>query len=111
MTPIHSVRPVRAVLLAATLGLAAALTVSGCSGSSGGDTTCAQYLNQSAAEQKDTITDYLESAGESTKGFNINANQLAVTAYCNTVGEPDTKIKDINDEAAGHVDDFMDMFQ
>ncbi len=89
---------------------AAATLLTGCSGNAGGDTTCQEFLAQDSGEQRDTITEFLESEDESTQGVAVNAAMLAVNGYCQTVGDSDTKIKDINEAGAAQLDDLMGLF-
>jgi len=89
---------------------AAATLLTGCSGNAGGDTTCQEFLTQDSGEQRDTITEFLESEDEPTQGVAVNAAMLAVNGYCQTVGDSDTKIKDINEAGAAQLDDLMGLF-
>lgn len=94
----------------AVTAVAAAALITGCSGTSGGDTTCQEFLSQDSGAQRDTITDFLKSEGESTQGAAVNAALLAVNGYCHSVGDSGTKIKDINEAGAAQLDDLMDLF-
>lgn len=84
----------------ATLALlVASALIAGCSGSSanaGGDTTCEDFLDMSSSEQKDVITTFMEDEGRDLTGMNINLHALSAIAFCNTVGKPDSKIREID---------------
>lgn len=88
--------------------VAVAALVTGCSsGNSGGDTTCKTYLGQSGDEQTETVRAMLKEQDQSTNGLNVNAAKLSATAYCNTIGEPDSKLKDMSSDAGSMLDSFL----
>lgn len=90
--------------------VAAATLVTGCSGNAGGDTTCQEFLSQDSGRQRDTITEFLKSEGESTQGVAVNAVMSGVTVYCQTAGDSETRIKDINQAGTEQIHELLDMF-
>lgn len=94
----------------AVTAVAAATLLTGCSANAGGDTTCSEFLSQDSGEQRDTITEFLESEGESTQGATVNAVLAGVNGYCHTAGDSDTKIKDIDQAGTEQIQELLDMF-
>lgn len=79
--------------------LASSVIVAGCSGSSannGGDTSCADFLEMNGSEQTEVITKFMEDEGRDLSGANVNLHKLSAIAFCNTVGMPDSKIREID---------------
>jgi len=80
------------IAIAATAAVLALATLSGCSGSAGGSTTCGSYLNMSSSGQTKAVTKMLQSHGGSTSNGNITLTKLSVAAYCRTIGSNSSTI-------------------
>lgn len=84
------------VFAALALGV---LLSGGCSASqvinTGGDTKCKDFAEQDEKKQDDEITKMLkDKSGTDPTGLEISATRLSVSAYCKTLGKPDSKISE-----------------
>lgn len=74
-------------------------TLVGCSPAyTGGDTTCANFLKADESAQRSAVGKLLKDERGGEKGreatnLEITGTRIAVQAYCQTVGTPDSKIK------------------
>lgn len=79
--------------------LASAAVLSGCSQieevtNQGGDTTCKDYLAADEASQNESIAKMLTDEGKSEpSNAELAGTRLSITTYCQTVGQPDSTIK------------------
>lgn len=90
-------RRMRAVKGLAIAGAALALSVGGCSNviNTGGDTTCKDFLTQDEAKQNDEVSKMLKDEGKNApSGLELTAARTAALAYCKTLGNESSKIKD-----------------
>ena len=89
-------------VLGAVLG--SGVLVSGCSPAyTGGDTTCANFLKADEAAQRSAVGKLLKDGrGKEATNLEITGTRLAVQGYCQTVGTPDSKIKQAPHLAGGH---------
>lgn len=81
----------------ALIGVSVVLAITGCSNviNEGGDTNCKTYLSQDDRKQTDAITKMLKDEGKSEPAeLEISTARAAVTTYCKTLGNDDSKIKD-----------------
>ncbi|WP_149359872.1 hypothetical protein [Lolliginicoccus suaedae] len=86
---------VRALLIAGAA--APVLAIAGCASNSGGDTTCAEFVEQSAEEQRETISTYIqEQTGNDAEPAAIaeNAAMAAINGLCAVEGNDDTPIRE-----------------
>ncbi|MEB3067924.1 hypothetical protein [[Mycobacterium] vasticus] len=61
----------------------------------GGDTRCKDFVEQDEKKQDDEITKMLkDKSGAEPSSLEISATRLSVSAYCKTVGTPDSKISE-----------------
>ena len=84
----------KVVLLSA---LAAATFLSGCSEitNPGGDTKCSDYQSNDEKTQNEAITKMLKDEGKNEpSNAELTGTRLSITAYCQTVGKPDSTIKE-----------------
>lgn len=74
-----------------------ALSLAGCSGSKGGDTTCADYKEMSSKEQTSVIKAFYAEKGQSdpANGTVLLAQQSA-KLYCATAGHDSSPIRNID---------------
>ena len=77
----------------------AALLLSGCSASqiinTGGDTKCKDFTTQDEKKQNSEISKMLkDKSGTEPSNLEISATRISASAYCQTVGKPDTKISE-----------------
>ena len=84
--------------VAATIATAA-LLLSGCSASqiinTGGDTKCKDFTTQDEKKQNDEVSKMLkDKSGAEPSNLEISATRISASAYCQTVGKPDTKISE-----------------
>ncbi|MEB3050476.1 hypothetical protein KV112_12125 [Mycolicibacter sp. MYC123] len=75
------------------------LLSNGCSASqvvnTGGDTKCKDFVDQDEKKQDDEITKMLKDhSGTEPASLEISATRLSVSAYCKTLGKPDSKISE-----------------
>lgn len=79
--------------MAATMGL-----VAGCggAGNNGGDTTCEAFLEMSGSDQKAVVKKFMEDEGRDMSGLSVNITLGSAKLFCNTVGSPDSKIREID---------------
>jgi acid stress chaperone HdeA len=76
----------------------AVLLFSGCSAASellntGGATKCKDFITQDGKKQNQEINKMLKDAsGTEPTNLEITASRLSASAYCQTLGKPDTKI-------------------
>lgn len=85
--------------IASTTIVIAALLFSGCSASqvinTGGDTRCKDFTTQDEKQQNEEITKMLkDKSGAEPNNLEISATRLSASAYCQTVGHPDSKISE-----------------
>jgi acid stress chaperone HdeA len=76
--------------------LAAGALLAGCSAPSvtGGDTTCKDYLAADEKTQTEAVTKMLkDEKGADPAQLEITATRAAVSTWCQTLGTPDTAIK------------------
>ncbi|MGB3351540.1 MAG: hypothetical protein WBB00_02070 [Mycobacterium sp.] len=79
---------------------ALAAILSGCSQveevtNQGGDTSCEDYLAADEAEQNESITKMLTDEGKNEPAnTELAGTRLSVTTYCQTVGTPESTIKE-----------------
>ncbi|WP_278312940.1 hypothetical protein [Lolliginicoccus levis] len=88
-------RRLRTLLIAGAAAPVLALT--GCAGNSGGDTTCAEFADQSQEEKRETISTYVqEQSGSDSEpaAIAVNAAMAAVTALCAAEGNGDVPIRE-----------------
>ncbi len=74
---------------------ASSLLLAGCSGSSGGDTTCKTFNGQDSKAKTETITKYLKDQGKDPANGTITVTKLSATAFCKTAGKDSSKISAI----------------
>jgi acid stress chaperone HdeA len=77
----------------------AALLLSGCSASqiinTGGDTKCKDFTAQDEKKQDQEISKMLkDKSGAEPSNLEITATRVSASAYCQTVGKPDSKISE-----------------
>ena len=61
----------------------------------GGDTRCEDYLAADEAQQNESITKMLTDEGKNEPAnTELAGTRLSVTTYCQTVGTPDSTIKE-----------------
>lgn len=79
-----------------TAGAVTAALLSGCSAvAGGGDTPCKEFTAQSEQDQNEAVTEMLKDQnGKDPSGIELNASRIAALAWCQTVGTPDSKIKE-----------------
>ena len=75
--------------------LSAGLALTGCSPAyTGGDTTCKKFLSADNASQSAAVAKLLkDERGKEATNLEISGTRIAVQAYCQTAGTPDSKIK------------------
>ncbi|MGV0627015.1 hypothetical protein [Mycolicibacter minnesotensis] len=83
-------------LIAVALGV---LLSSGCSASqvinTGGDTLCKDFVAQDQKKQDEEVTKMLkDKSGAEPANLEISTTRLSVSAYCKTLGKPDSKISE-----------------
>lgn len=83
----------RRLTTAVVLGAGAALA--GCSpAQTGGDTTCKNFLGAEISQQDGAVSKLLkDERGKEATNLEITGTRIAVQAYCQTAGTPDSKIK------------------
>lgn len=76
-------------------GMFAGAMLAGCSPSvQGGDTTCKDYLAADDQTKTEAVTKMLkDEKGADPAQLEITATQAAVSTWCQTLGTPDTQIK------------------
>lgn len=82
--------------IALLMGTFAGALLVGCSAPSvtGGDTTCKDYLAADEQTQTEAVTKMLkDEKGADAAQLEITATRAAVSAWCQTLGTPDTAIK------------------
>jgi acid stress chaperone HdeA len=84
--------------VAATVAIAA-LLLSGCSASqiinTGGDTKCKDFTAQDEKKQDQEISKMLkDKSGAEPSNLEITATRVSASAYCQTIGKPDSKISE-----------------
>jgi acid stress chaperone HdeA len=84
--------------VAATIATAA-LLLSGCSASqivnTGGDTKCKDFTTQDQKKQNDEVSKMLkDKSGAEPNNLEISATRASASAYCQTIGKPDSKISE-----------------
>ena len=77
----------------------AALLLSGCSASqiinTGGDTKCKDFTTQDEKKQDQEISKMLkDKSGAEPSNLEITATRVSASAYCQTIGKPDSKISE-----------------
>jgi acid stress chaperone HdeA len=77
----------------------AALLLSGCSASqiinTGGDTRCKDFTAQDEKKQDQEISKMLkDKSGAEPSNLEITATRVSASAYCQTIGKPDSKISE-----------------
>ena len=77
----------------------AALLFSGCSASqvvnTGGNTKCKDFTSQDEKKQDSEVSKMLkDKSGAEPSNLEIAATRTSVSAYCQTVGKPDSKISE-----------------
>ncbi|MEO6794560.1 MAG: hypothetical protein ABI253_01945 [Mycobacterium sp.] len=80
----------------AIAGAALVLSVGGCSNviNTGGDTTCKDFLTQDEAKQNDEVSKMLKDEGKKDpSGLELTAARTAALAYCKTLGNESSTIK------------------
>lgn len=83
--------------LAVAAGLAAAISLAGCSSviNQGGDTTCKEYLTQDEATQNEAVIKMLKDENQQDpSGLQSTAARNSALAYCKTLGNENSKIKE-----------------
>nr|WP_280828441.1 hypothetical protein [Mycobacterium sp. OTB74] len=83
----------RRLVTAVVLG--AGLVLAGCSpAQTGGDTTCKNFLGAELSQQDAAVAKLLkDERGKEATNLEITGTRIAVQAYCQTGGTPDSKIK------------------
>jgi acid stress chaperone HdeA len=76
-----------------------AMLFSGCSASqvinTGGDTKCKDFTSQDEKKQDSEVSKMLkDKSGAEPSNLEITATRTSVSAYCQTVGKPDSKISE-----------------
>jgi len=86
-------RSVTAGVLGALLGSGALLV--GCSPAyTGGDTTCSNFLKADESAQRAAVGKLIKDERDrEASNLEITGTRIAVQAYCQTAGTPDSKIK------------------
>lgn len=84
--------------LASVVGLSLVFMLSACGSSvSGGDTTCGDFKSMSKSDQTQVIKNFLAEKGKlDPSNFEIGANRLSATAFCNTAGSDSSTIREID---------------
>jgi acid stress chaperone HdeA len=77
----------------------AALLLSGCSASqilnTGGDTKCKDFKTQDEKKQDQEVSKMLkDKSGAEPNNLEVSATRASVLVYCQTVGQPDSKISE-----------------
>lgn len=82
--------------VAVMAGCAVSAMLVGCSPSAmGGDTPCEDFIGADEATQNEAIGKMLEEEkGAEAQQLEITGTRLAVQTWCQTVGTPDSKIKE-----------------
>lgn len=83
--------------LAMAAGMAAAISLAGCSSviNQGGDTTCKEYLTQDEATQNEAVIKMLKDENQQDpSGLQSTAARNSALAYCKTLGNENSKIKE-----------------
>ena len=77
-------------------GLIAGAVLAGCSPSvTGGDTTCKDFLAADQSTQTEAVSKMLkDEKGSDAATLEITGTRLSVQTFCQTVGTPDSKIKE-----------------
>jgi acid stress chaperone HdeA len=77
-------------------GLVAGALLVGCSpAATGGNTTCKDFNAADQQTQNDAVAKMLkDEKGSDAVQLEINGTRLAVVAFCQTVGKPDSEIKE-----------------
>ena len=77
-------------------GLIAGVVLAGCSPSvTGGDTTCKDFLAADQSTQTEAVSKMLkDEKGSDAATLEITGTRLSVQTFCQTVGTPDSKIKE-----------------
>lgn len=75
--------------------LGAGVFVAGCSPAyTGAETTCKNFLGADTAAQTSAVAKMLkDERGHEASNLEITGTRVAVQAYCQTAGTPDSKIK------------------
>ncbi|MDR3663800.1 MAG: hypothetical protein P4L86_26005 [Mycobacterium sp.] len=75
--------------------LGAGLAVVSCSpAQTGGDTTCKNFMAAEESQQTAAVAKLLkDERGKEATNLEITGTRIAVQAYCQTMGTPDSKIK------------------
>ena len=61
----------------------------------GGNTKCKDFMPQDEMKQNEEISKMLkDKSGVDPTGVQINATRISATAYCQTLGKPDSKISE-----------------
>ena len=78
--------------------ITAAMLFSGCSSSSGGDTTCKDFLSHDKDKQTADVKTMLknEHGGKEPSNGEVTLTKVSVLAFCKTKGKDSSKISDIN---------------
>lgn len=83
------------IVLVSFFGAAALL--SGCSQitNAGGDTKCSDFQSADEKTQNESITKMLKDEGKSEpSNAELSGTRLSITAFCQTLGKPDSTIKE-----------------
>ena len=83
--------------LAVAAGMAAAISLAGCSSviNQGGDTTCKEYLTQDEATQNEAVIKMIKDENQQEpSGLQSTAARNSALAYCKTLGNENSKIKE-----------------
>ncbi len=83
--------------LAVAVGMAAAVSLAGCSSviNQGGDTTCKEYLTQDEGTQNEAVIKMLKDENQQDPtGLQSTAARTSALAYCKTLGNENSKIKE-----------------
>ncbi|MDR1266349.1 MAG: hypothetical protein LBK42_12545 [Propionibacteriaceae bacterium] len=82
----------RATLIGAAVVV---LSLSACSSSKGGATTCGEYIDASANARRAAVVKMLEDRGESTSDASVTLNSASVMLFCQTLGQSTDTIEQI----------------
>lgn len=77
-------------------GVVAGAVLVGCTpAASGGDTTCKDFIAADQQAQNDAVAKMLkDEKGADASQMEITGTRIAVQTFCQTVGKPDSKIKE-----------------
>lgn len=76
--------------------LVLSMSLAACGGGKGGDTTCGEFMQMSAADQKEAIHALMSEEGDSPANGMVTLGVGSAKLFCSTVGTDSSKIREIN---------------